>query len=822
MKRPILIALIGYIVGIIWELYLKTSIAPFIITLIIVFAIYCKGMVHCTPKNEDKRNNTKIILIVISSMIISSTLTSYLNRKYEIIYKKISTEEQTYIGTIISDAKKGEYKTSYTIKIESINGDIKYKDIKLIVNIPNKENIKLEYGNKIKFIGNYNAPEVQRNYKGFDYSEYLKTLKIYGTITYSEGEIKTLKIQNINTVKLITHKISKKIENNIKEILKQKEGGLLIGILLGNNENIDEEIKEDFRNSGIYHILAVSGAHMSYVILGITYLLDKISISRRKKETIKMLGIIFFMLITNTSISVTRAGIMGIITLGASFFYKRKDTINSVCLSMIIILIYNPYSIKSISFQLSYGGVIGILLLNKPYIRLLKNIKLNKKNIVSTQREVKLIKLEAISTILSAQTMIIPIMIINFHTISLTFLFANILVSYLIGAVIILGFICAFLSLISLDIAGFIAIFLNQLLKLLIFIAKFFGDLPLSKIYIATPHMLSILLYYITICWQSGVMSSPSPVKSVKQVKFAIGNFSHITSHFSCLISHILPLILIITIILSNYIFIPTELKIHFIDVGQGDSTLIITPNNKKILIDGGGTMNSSENYDIGKDTLVPYLLNRGVKKIDYIMISHFDADHCQGLIAVLDSLKVKNIIISKQAEKVYNYEKIMEIAVKKKINLMVVKRGDIINVDNNVEIKIIYPESKLYFDDINSNSIVAKLTYNKFIMLFTGDIESKAEERIVNIAQNELKSTILKVAHHGSKTSSTEELLKAVKPQIALIGVGKDNKFGHPNEEIIKRIESYGTKIYRTDEHGEITIRINEEGRIWLNKMLN
>ena len=806
MKRPILIALIGYIIGIIWELYLKTSIAPVIIIIIVIYMIITYKIHHTSiiveadlSKNFVKQNSLiqtcnnrisiTVLILLITSILISNTLTSYLNKKYETIYKKISTEEQTYIGTIISDAKKGQYKTSYTIKIESINGDIKYKDIKLIVNIPNKENIKLEYGNKIKFRGNYNAPEVQRNYKGFDYSEYLKTLKIYGTISYTESEIKTLKTQNINNVKLITHKISKKIENNIKEIIKGKEGGLLIGILLGNNENIEEEIKEDFRNSGIYHILAVSGAHMSYVILGITHFLDKI---------------------TNTSISVIRAGIMGIITLGASFFYKRKDTINSVCLSMLIILIYNPYSINSISFQLSYGGVIGILLLNKPYIRLLKNIKSNKKNTVSIQREAKLIKLEAISTILSAQTMIIPIMIINFHTISLTFLFANILVSYLIGAVIILGFICAFLSLISLDIAGFIAIFLNQLLKLLIFIAKFFGDLPLSKIYITTPHMLSILLYYIMIFVNSGVMSS-----SMKK-------FSHLTSRFSYLISHILPLILIITLIFNNYIHLSKDLNIYFIDIGQGDSSLIITPNNKKILIDGGGTMNSSGNYDIGKDTLVPYLLNRGVKKIDYIMISHFDADHCQGLIAVLDSLKVKNIIISKQAEKVYNYEKIMEIVVKKKINLMVVKKGDIINVDNNVEIKIIYPESKLYFDDINSNSIVAKLTYNKFTMLFTGDIEKEAEERIVNIAQNELKSTILKVAHHGSKTSSTEELLKAVNPQIALIGVGKDNKFGHPNEEIIKRIESYGTKIYRTDEYGEITIRINKEGRIWLNKMLN
>ena len=393
-----------------------------------------------------------------------------------------------------------------------------------------------------------------------------------------------------------------------------------------------------------------------------------------------------------------------------------------------------------------------------------------------------------ISVILSAQTMIIPIMVINFHTISLTFLFANMIVSYIIGIIIILGFICAFISLISLEISGFIAGFVNIALKILILIANIFGNIPLSKIYVTTPHILSILLYYIIIFEAQLRHVHWGNAPTMK-------NFFSIASRSSYLISRILPLILIITLIFNNKINISKNLKIYFIDVGQGDSSLIITPNNKKVLIDGGGTMNSSGKFDIGENTLLPYLLDRGVRKIDYIMISHFDADHCQGLLAILNSIKVKNIIISKQAEKVSNFEKIMETVIKKKINVIVVKRGDVIKVDNYVEIKILYPESKLYFDDINSNSIVAKLKYNKFTMLFTGDIESKAEERIVKIAKKELKCTILKVAHHGSKTSTTEEFTEAVKPEIALIGVGKNNKFGHPNDEVIKRIKNFRSK---------------------------
>ena len=208
----------------------------------------------------------------------------------------MSTEEQTYTGTIISNERKGEYKNSYTIKIEKINEKTQYRNIKLTLSIPKKQNIKLKYGNKIKIKCNYNAPEKQRNYKGFDYSEYQKTIKIYGTITYSGNGLKILKKENLPKTQLITHKINSKIEKNIKKLFKEKEAGILNGILLGNNQNIEEKTKEDFRNSGIYHILVVSGAHMTYIILGISYVLDKINISNRKKVILKILGIIFFML----------------------------------------------------------------------------------------------------------------------------------------------------------------------------------------------------------------------------------------------------------------------------------------------------------------------------------------------------------------------------------------------------------------------------------------------------------------------------------------------------------------------------------------------
>ena len=275
---------------------------------------------------------------------------------------------------------------------------------------------------------------------------------------------------------------------------------------------------------------------------------------------------------------------------------------------------------------------------------------------------------------------------------------------------------------------------------------------------------------------------------------------------------------ILIIIILFNtfsyfYSLIPKDLKIYFIDVGQGDSCLVITPKNKKILIDGGE----------GKtDVLLSYLLDRRIKSIDYIIISHFDSDHCNGLIEVIQKLKIKNILISKQAYFCNEYKNIANLINSKKIRVTFVKQGDELSIDKNVNINIFYPPENLEYDDLNNNSIVTKLTYNKFTMLFTGDIE-KSEENILNkYKSRDLQSSIIKIAHHGSKTSSSEEFIKEVNPKIALIGVGENNKFGHPNKKVLERLKNINCKIYRTDKMGEIEIKVNKEGNLIINKMIN
>ena len=240
----------------------------------------------------------------------------------------------------------------------------------------------------------------------------------------------------------------------------------------------------------------------------------------------------------------------------------------------------------------------------------------------------------------------------------------------------------------------------------------------------------------------------------------------------------------------------------------SGDCTLIQTPSGKNILIDTGEAEN----------TVVEYLLDRGITKIDYLMISHFDSDHSGKTIEIMENLNVKRLIISKQPEYSEQFENTIKSSNKYKVEIIQVKAGDCIKIEDDIYFEILWPktEEMITENPLNNNSIVCKLNYNNFTMMFTGDIEEIAENKIVaEYNLEELNSTILKVAHHGSATSSTEKFINKVNSKIALIGVGKDNKFEHPHDKIIKTLEFKRVNIFRTDLHGEIVLKVDKNGKI-------
>lgn len=516
--------------------------------------------------------------------------------------------------------KKKEYSDIYTIKLKTG----KYKGKKFYLSVKKNKNGKLKYGDLIEADGEYIIPSEARNYKGFDYREYLKSKKIYGTIKNSNKNIKVIKEDNIGIVLKLSNNIRNYIINTSNKLLPEKTSSLLVGILIGDKSGISEEIIEDFKISNLSHMLAVSGAHTAYIILGLTFILNKSKMSKKWVHLVTILSLILFMFITNFTPSVTRACFMAIIVLGANLLYRKQDFWTSISISLLIILVINPFSINEIGLQLSYLGTIGIILFNKNVETLLNKNKISK----------------GLSVTISAQMAIMPIMIYRFNSFSLTFFISNVLASPLLGINIILGLIAIFISLVSFKLAKIISLVLNLSLEILIGISEFTSKLPFSSILVKTPPMLLILLIYCFILLFNYLYYIYISKTNLRLFQKKIAKLIN-KKNLNKFISIIIIIIILFNVFSHSYLLIPKNLRIYFIDVGQGDSCLIITPRNKKILIDGGEGDNN---------VLLSYLLDRRIKTIDYIMISHFDSDHCNGLIEIIQKLNVKNVLISKQA----------------------------------------------------------------------------------------------------------------------------------------------------------------------------
>lgn len=691
-----------------------------------------------------------------------------------VLFEYKGEKEGKAVATIYEKQKDTKYMKKYVAKINN-------QKVLLYVK---KGNLNLDIGDIIEFKGELSSTEGQKNYKGFDYSLYLKTQKISGVIRTEKvnliGKSKSLYV--IWKREIYNNKI--KILNIFKKNLNTQNSALLSGILIGEDSDITNENMENFKRVGLTHVLAISGENFLFIVALFNTINKKIRLKRMGYYA-TIIGVLFFMELTGNSASVIRAGIMCMLAIIAKLLHRKYDFWTSLSISVLVQIIYNPYSVFDIGLILSYGGVIGI-------IALYESVN-------------KIIKSPLLCTIICANIIIIPISVYNFNQFSFIFIISNFFSSIIIEIVTILGFISVFFRL------KIIYCILDFLLTLFTTVVNLLAYLPLSSINVTTPSFMTLVAYYIFVF----TIANREKIKKCYRIIIVIGIITTIVFNISYQILNLT---------------INEKLLINFIDVGQGDCTLI-RYKNLNILIDGGGNLEGE--YDIGKNILIPYLLDRKIMKLDYIIVSHFDTDHVGGIISVLEELKVRKIIISKQGENSENYIKVKELSRKKQIPILVLnakynKKGKLVKqtlkIKENLIIDILWPnESKLIENNVlNNNSIVCKLKYKNFSMLFTGDIEEFAEKQIVNeYNDNELKSTVLKVGHHGSKTSSIQEFLNSIKPKIALIGVGKDNKFGHPDDIVIERLEQIKCKIYRTDIMGEISIQVDKECNIKIkNKM--
>lgn len=653
MRRPILIVVIGYIIGIIWGQYLNLSIVPLYIFITICLYImkffsspkkFKVFSIHRYFKYLKIIINAKILLILFLSSFISYNIVISKNQKREILQNQFQNQSEfIQTGTIVSTQIIEEYKIRYIFEVKystfknyrfyiDIKNNSNDLNTKSLAKLQNKNITNLEFGDKVKIKGEFIKPEKQRNYKGFDYNNYLKQKDILGTIQVQELEkINQNKSLKNNFINLVNNYVQS-LKNKAYQILPEKIASLFIGIVFGDRSMIDEETVQNFNASSLSHILAVSGMHFTFLISGVIILL-KDFLGRKKTYILGILVILLYMLITGFSASIFRAGIMGILMLISKLIYRKNDIWTSISISLLFMIIYNPFLIFDIGLQLSYCAMIGILFFQKMiYKYLIKKILKIKKLRYHPQKWIMTFIskiLEYISVTISAQILILPIMIYNFHSISVYFLFSNLLASFITEPLFIISWIFLFWIIICMPVAKFISILIIFFYKLLILFSKL-GQLPYAQILVERPYLFFTIIYFL-------VLTLILIYNTLKTNKLRYATFQRFKNLKAWIIYKLKlqlkfqrkKFILIILIIFIFYNFsyqiFPQNLKIFFIDVGQGDSSLIITPQNKKILIDGGGSLS---NFDVGEQTLIPYLLSRRIKKLDLLIISHFDIDH--------------------------------------------------------------------------------------------------------------------------------------------------------------------------------------------------
>ena len=479
MIRPLVIISIAYVTGIIIGVYLKNSISfIFAVNLMLTLILIINKLVRFIKIKNIYEN---IILLTLITLIVAEMNTVLYINKYENINDNLNERTISAEAIVCGDIKETEYSYTVNAKITKINNnknnnnarnykednnsknynnDKKYNNIKiiLIVKKNKKDNAsnsklmkKLEFGTKIKLAGEYTAPEGQRNFEGYSYKEYLMTKEIYGTVKIeNSNDVETIKKNQSNFFEKMINKVSNLLKRKVEILLPENSASLLKGILLGDCTDISSDVKENFKECNLSHMLAVSGAHLSYLIIGINMILSKKIFGKRASKIITIFIIIIFMNITNMSPSIERAGISSIICIIASLIHRKPDAINAVAVAVLCTVIKNPFSILNIGMQLSYAGTLSLLMFANG------REKNNSREIIENNEKGKNIKkylVESIKVTLCANILIMPLTIYKFNTISLNFILANLVAGPLLGLSLILGLIMLVTSFVSLNIA---------------------------------------------------------------------------------------------------------------------------------------------------------------------------------------------------------------------------------------------------------------------------------------------------------------------------------------------------------------------------------
>lgn len=652
--------------------------------------------------------------------------------------------------------------------------------------------IEPKIGEYVRVSGTVKSFSSGRNPGEFDSRLYYSTLKIAYRI--KNAHIKA-RAGNCNAFYEALYRARYKFENVLDRNLNSQDASIMKAILLGDKSFMDDDIKKIYKDAGIIHILAVSGLHISIIGMGLYKLLKKLRLPPLFRTLIPIVIMYCYGQMCGMSSSSARAIVMFSINLLARIIGRSYDLLTSLALVELLLLVEQPLYLYNSGFLFSFGAIIGIGYVLPAVMKLLpEHVGFNMRFADDPQESLlgKLLNYikQGILAGLSIMIATFPVYMSFTYVYPIQSLFLNLLVLPLMAPLMVLGlFVIIVGTVLPVKLVLSSAI-IHVILAWYASLGEAFRKIPVGRLYLGHTEKWKIVIYCI------GVILFVTVIGTSRQLRGKM---------IGCLA-------LVVSFILLVY-FPKPDLSVTMLDVGQGDG-IIIRTRHENYLIDGGST----DKKEVGKYTIIPYLYYEGIGCLDAVIITHEDEDHISGVFEIMDDMedggiKIKNLILPDISDKSKgeNYRKIVARAKELSIPVKYISCGERIRSD--VEIRCLNPIKGMATDEANSYSTAIYIKYRNFTALFTGDISGEGEEHlyrdIVKDAELSKGVNVLKVAHHGSKYSTGSEILEALRPDIALISCGINNKYGHPHKELMDRLDAGNVRVYRTDNSGAISIII-------------
>ncbi|MFA5105086.1 MAG: DNA internalization-related competence protein ComEC/Rec2 [Candidatus Margulisiibacteriota bacterium] len=632
---------------------------------------------------------------------------------------------------------------------------------------------EISYGDVVRIKGKYSTSSQLNNPGQFDYFDYLKRKGISGSISaFRKKDFLVLAKEKGNPFVSFAVKMKNRVASAFLSMMPPDYSSLLGSIVFGTKASpVTDDVKSKYQKAGVVHVLVASGQQVS-ILIGVCFAAGKIS-GAPVNVTAAFTSVLIWLFSAMAGFcpSIIRSSVMGQIMIAGTFFEREGEFYNSLSFAAIVLLIMNPNNLFDIGVQLSFLATWALVYI-APVIKDVLSAYINKSIAL------------AVSVAVAPVAATMPVCVYYFSTLSFVAVFSNLFIVPLAECITTAGFMCAALSFVFYPAAWVIGKFLVGLLFLLGTIVDFFSSLPFACAYVESPGPTFIFLYFGALIYTVDAIKRKGlqHVLDIKKNALILAG-----------------ILLVLWLGFSRPMSASRDLTVTVLDVGQGDTIFIRTPDDHKILIDGGVAK-------MGKAVVLPFLQRNGINDIDLLVLTHPHDDHVGGLCDVVGSIKVKQVLDSGVPHTSPFYRRFLELIMKNKIKYAMGRYGQKFTF-GDVSAFVLAPFNDLSGSDLNNNSIVMKFVYGNNSFLFMGDASFDEESQMLGKGIN-VSSNVLKVGHHGSTYSSSDDFIDSVRPKIAVIPVGRNNVYGHPSPYTIEKLLDRGIKVFRTDIDGAVILK--------------